>query len=93
MIQGYDALDLATRIHEATQEHQHERKTYEVHPSQMWAAERHRARALVPMLTSHGDSTQLAQLIQTFHQWGQTIHIGVHCSDGLFQFWVEQDAR
>lgn len=86
-----DAQDLATRLHCAAQDQPDKRITYEVHPCEMWAVVKHRAPAPVPMLTSHGDASQLAQTIHTYHQWGQTIHIGVYSGEGLFQFWVEQD--
>ena len=91
MMHCQDAQDLATRLHCAAQDKLGKRMTFELHPSQMWAAETHRAPAPVPMLTSHGDASKLAQIIHTYHQWGQPIHIGVYSGDGLFQFWVEQD--
>jgi hypothetical protein len=41
-----------------------------------------------PLLTTHGGSQELGELIHTYHQWGQQILVEVFCTDGISRFWV-----
>jgi hypothetical protein len=91
MMYGDNARNLAGLIYDAARNKSEKRLVFEVHPNRMWAVERQRPAAVVPMLTSHGGCEQLADLIHTFNQWSQPIHIGLLSAEGLFQFWVEAD--
>lgn len=91
MIQGIDSGDLARQLFSQASAKIGCRLTYKIDPGAMTAAESVRTAASVPMLTAHGASNELAKVIHSFHQWGQPIYMGIHCADGLFEFWVEKD--
>ena len=93
MIRGRDANELAQSIYTLALTQKGRRITLQVNPSQMTATVSDRAPATVPFLTAHGDSTNLAELIHSYHQWGQPVFIGIHWSDELFNFWVEADTQ
>lgn len=91
MILGIDSRDLARQLFSEARSQIGSRLTYKIDPGAITAAESARTAASVPMLTAHGASTDLAKVIHSFHQWGQPIYMGIHCADGLFEFWVERD--
>lgn len=90
MMNAADSNSLATLLHQAARAHAGKRLCFLVDPGTMTATICARQPAPVPFLTGHGDSICLGELIHTYHQWGEAIHIGIIECDGLFQFWVEQ---
>jgi len=89
MIVGSDAHDLGRKLYAAS-EHVGQRVAFKVDPSKMSATICNRTQLPAPMLTMHGEADVVAQLIQSYHQWGEAIIIGMYNADGLCQFWIEQ---
>lgn len=89
MIVGTDALVLGHKLCAAS-EHVGERVAFKVDPSKLTARICNRDQTPAPFLTMHGGGDDVAELIQSYHQWGEPIVIGMYNADGLCQFWVEQ---
>jgi len=92
MIKASDAQALAHELYLQSKLIPDSRACYLVCPTGMTAAKQPNELADVPILTGHGTSTDLGNLIHTFHQWGQPFTIGLIFADGLLQFWVEKDS-
>lgn len=91
MITAEDANDLGAKLYTQSGGQLGKRMRFSVDPSRMTALRMPCVAAVVPMLTGHGDGEKLAEVIHSFHQWGQPINIGLIQADGFFQFWVEKD--
>lgn len=91
MITGFDAAELGAKLHAYAEGMEGSRMRFTVDPSSMVAIQSECVGAAVPLLTGHGGGQQLAEVIHSYHQWGQPIAIGLIQADGLFQFWVEKD--
>lgn len=64
------------------------RITFRIDPSRMTAQQILAAATPAPLLVAHGNETELAALIHSFHQWGDLVQLELTHSDGLTHFWI-----
>lgn len=91
MIICEDAAELGQLLYEQAGNRPSVRLGFYVDPSRMTATERFASPSSIPILTGHGEGKNLGELIQSFHQWGRPIIVGLIQAEGIFQFWIESD--
>lgn len=91
MITAEGSAQLSTKLFALAGKQEGTRIRFTVDPSRMIALQQPCVSAAVPMLTGHGGNDALAEVIHTYHQWGEPVSIGLILVDGFFQFWVEKD--
>jgi hypothetical protein len=88
MIRAADCNELALAVVAAAKDALC-RIAYRIDPSRMTAQQIMAVAKPAPLLVAHGNETELAALIHSFHQWGDLVHLEVTHSDGLTHFWIE----
>ncbi|HCF9284050.1 TPA: hypothetical protein NI618_001663 [Pseudomonas aeruginosa] len=88
MIRADDSVQLALALVKAAKAAL-TRITFRVDPAGMTAQQIPTRATPAPLLIAHGNETELAGLIHSFHQWDDLVQIDLIHSDGLSHFWIE----
>lgn len=88
MIRADDSVQLALALVKAAKAAP-TRITFRVDPTKMTAQQIPARTTPAPLLIAHGNETELAALIHSFHQWDDLVQIDLIHSDGLCHFWIE----
>ncbi|HEJ4407938.1 TPA: hypothetical protein SL557_000217 [Pseudomonas aeruginosa] len=88
MIRADDSVQLALALVKAAKAAP-TRITFRVDPAGMTAQQIPSRDRQAPLLIAHGNETELAALIHSFHQWDDLVQIDLIHSDGLSHFWIE----
>ncbi|MEX6786996.1 hypothetical protein [Pseudomonas aeruginosa] len=88
MIRADDSNQLALALVSAAKAAQ-ARITFRVDTARMTARQIPAQTNPAPFLIAHGNETELAALIHSFHQWGELVQLELIHSDGLSHFWIE----